>query len=196
MNPLSRFVQVCTTSQTGSLIYGCSCTAASITRLVYMKKDFRLTTSISDVPWDLVWTTTWAALELNIGVTCACLPQLRPLFMLRRAPRYQSSPTSLKSPSTEESSGAKTTNSGHAWSFWNHDLQQELRAEVQSTNSAPRDVYETTSKSNDNRGQEYEGWNKNIIVDRRWEVASGTSCSTTSGDGTEISSLRRSMESS
>ena len=95
MNPLSRFVQVCTTSQTGSLIYGCSCTAASITRLVYMKKDFRLTTSISDVPWDLVWTTTWAALELNIGVTCACLPQLRPLFMLHRAPRYQSCPTSL-----------------------------------------------------------------------------------------------------
>jgi hypothetical protein len=46
-----------------------------------MKRDFPgLTTSIEDVSWNLRWTTTWTALELNIAVICGCLPQLRPLF--------------------------------------------------------------------------------------------------------------------
>jgi hypothetical protein len=58
-----------------------SCTAASITRLVYIKRDFPgLTTTIEDVSWNLRWSTTWTSLELNIAVICGCLPQLRPLL--------------------------------------------------------------------------------------------------------------------
>jgi len=34
----------------------------------------------TDVTWDNVGAATWSAVELNVGIVCACLPTMRPLI--------------------------------------------------------------------------------------------------------------------
>ena len=48
---------------------------ASIVRVVAFNQ-----VNLADVTWTLVGVATWTTIEQSVGIICACLPTLRPLF--------------------------------------------------------------------------------------------------------------------
>lgn len=85
-------------------LIACSACVASIIRVPYIAA-----TSLIDPSWSDTYGAIWSVVELTMGIVCACLPTLRPLYLHlfpRLATQASRSKTSDKS-SSANSGGVK-----------------------------------------------------------------------------------------
>ncbi|GAW17543.1 hypothetical protein ANO14919_070010 [Xylariales sp. No.14919] len=70
-------------------------TAISLTRVI-----FNATIGLMDVTWDYVTVAILSTVEVNVGVCCACMPVMYPLFRFLIGDRISKTPTSSSNPSS------------------------------------------------------------------------------------------------
>jgi hypothetical protein len=101
--------------------FGC---IIGVLRLYYL---YQSTISI-DLTYDNVAPATWSAIELNVGIICACVPALRPVL-------------SLAFPGLLSSRGANTTSNPYTRTHHSHAYyhRNESAVELSHAPSARRD---------------------------------------------------------
>jgi hypothetical protein len=93
----------------------------------------------TDTPWTLARACTWCLIECSSGIISACLPTLRPLFMMLSSKFSSTLGTSHAQTSDYHNSALKSTGGGHSALRPDLNSKQRIRLEISQADDASGD---------------------------------------------------------